>query len=181
MDVIERLQNDGRFQINPVTLDCFKKRKLLDYRYIVIPVGKIRRHQAGRVFSLYETDVYRYLEHPEGEAKAKYEQYVMDPINQKDHPGRSLAEFSELQQSFAEYDPLKGAIVVNQFYCVMDGQHRSCLLLKQYGADYRIPVVQIRFGDYKIIGKIRINNCTISNACCIVTEGVTIRRLCGSL
>ena len=158
LECIEQLQKDTRFKINPMTLQNFKKRKLISYQYIEIPIGKIRRHQDGKVFSLYETDAYRYLANPNGETKSQYARYAANPINQKDHPNRSVEDFDNLKEEFTQYDPLKGVIVVNQFYCVMDGQHRSCILLNLYGESYRIPVVKIRFGDYKLIGKIRINN-----------------------
>ena len=159
-EVITKIKQQKRFNINPHTLQLLEKRNVKSFELIEIPVGKIRRHLDGKVMSLYKTDPYKFLSDDSDTAKENYEKYVNRPLNREDNPDRSVECFNTLINSFSGelYDIKKGIIIVNQFYQVMDGQHRSCILLKKYGEDLKIPVLKIKFGDYKIIGKIRINN-----------------------
>lgn len=160
MSIIEQIKKDDRFYVNPVTLSLMEKRDIRGYKLIRIPVGKIRRHLNGRVFSLYKTDVYRYLTDESAEAKEKYKMYTANPMNREDNPNRSPEEFDKLISDFGktQYDVHKGIIIVNQYYCIMDGQHRCCIMLREYGENYVIPVLRVKYGDYPVIGRISINN-----------------------
>lgn len=40
---------------------------------------------------------------------------------------------------------LNGGVFLNQFNIVQEGQHRCCILLKYYGADYIIKVVKLYY------------------------------------
>ena len=65
-------------------------------------VGKIRRHLDGKVFSLYKTDVYRYLSDESEAAKEKYKEYAAAPFNQADNPNRSPEEYDKLIKNFTK-------------------------------------------------------------------------------
>ena len=160
MTVVEQIKNDKRFYVNPITLSLMEKRDIRSYEVVQIPVGKIRRHLDGKVFSLYKTDVYRYLADESEAAKKKYKEYAAAPFNQEDNPNRSPEEYDKLITNFTkeEYDIHKGIIIINQYNCIMDGQHRCCIMLKEHGEDHIITVLRVKYGDYPLIGRISINN-----------------------
>ena len=105
---------------------------------------------------MYDTKVYKYLTGT-SDGIAAYQEY----IDICDVPFRSFDCYNQLIKEVNEnggYDIKKGAIVVDQNYFIIDGQHRSCLLLYKYGAKYKVKVVQIFYTKYRfsVIRKMRI-------------------------
>lgn len=150
-DLKRKIKADDRFYINDISLNYIFRRNVVGYKLIEIPVGKIRRYYDKKVFSLYKTDPYRYLNDPfDSKTSLEYEKYCVN--NCEDNPERSIDTFHKLSSDFTtnRYDITKGIIVVDQYNFIMDGQHRACILLKQYGEYYRIQVLKIRLADYGV-------------------------------
>ena len=148
MNLREQMERDDRFDINPITMDSlFGCRTIYKYKLKKIEIGKIRRFENKKISMLQETDTYRYLEDPESEEnQMAYEEYCKQGKNLKDNPNRSQDTFMSLKDTFEEekYDPKKGIIVINQYNCIVDGFHRSCIFLKKYGPQYQVEVLQIK-------------------------------------
>lgn len=147
----EDLQNDDRFYIDEWNLDKFvAHKKIRKYRIKYIQLGSILRNLNKEIYELSKTDVYRYLEQDVVTEK-DYEQYRR-LCSGDDYIHHTLKSFQDLQEQLenTEYDIKKGAVVIDQFRCIIDGQHRSCILLKKYGPAYEIPVVQVVYSDVGI-------------------------------
>lgn len=151
-NIVERLKKESRFYINKTTLNCLLNRgEIRSYKLVKIPLNKIRRRYKG-LHSLESTDVYHFLENPNDKNyRQKYLEYCNIPGARKDNPDRSVETFEKLINEFAnmEYDIKNGIIVVDQFYQVQEGFHRSCILLKNKGGSYKIEVLKIVY-RYKI-------------------------------
>lgn len=146
----ETLKNDDRFYVDDWNLDKFVAHKaIVKYRIKEMKVGDILRKWNGRIYPLNESDVYKCLE-KKSATEADYEVYRKNCSND-DYEHHTLESFQLLQKELdtETYDLKKGAIFVDQFNCIIDGQHRSCILLMKYGSEYTIPVVEI---TYKQLG-----------------------------
>ena len=116
------------------------------YKVVKLKIGKIRRAVDGKITTLYDTINYQFLmNQKDEELRNKYEEYCTDIKNTHDNPKRSISTFKEIEDGIAnsDYDIHKGAIIVNQYNFIQDGLHRSCVLLKKYGPDYKIDVLKI--------------------------------------
>ena len=143
----KELESDPRFRINPEALDSlFRTHQIYSYELTEIPVGKIRRYKNQKLSLLTDTDNYRYLVNPDSdENKAAYQRYCKDATNTKDNAGRSEEMFQALMTQFQKepYDPQKGIIIVDQYNCILDGLHRSCIFLRLFGADHPLTVLRM--------------------------------------
>jgi len=115
------------------------------FALIRIKVGDIKRRWGDKVYSLTECSPYKYLETRDEKI---YQKYIQKHINlglANVNTAWDIQSFLKLEKSIQKngYDPTKSVIVVNQDNIILDGQHRSCLLLYQYGKDYEIPVIQV--------------------------------------
>ncbi len=156
MKIYEKLLKDKRFYINPYDFERIIKRKIISYSFIEIPVGKIRRYLDGKIFDLYDTDAYKLLDNPKSKkVQQQYDKYCEEYCYE--YEKRSKEKFKKLVVDIIkeEYDPQKGVIVVDQLYIIADGQHRACILLKNYGPDYKIKVLKINCIDIGIKTYIR--------------------------
>ena len=145
---VNDLKDDCRFYIDDRNINRLLRDKVYKYRVIEIPVGGILRKQevTGRIISLYDTKVYQYLKDtPEG--RKAYQEYV-DLCNVS---FRSFDNYDKLRTEIKNcgYDIMKGAIVIDQDCLILDGQHRSCLLLKKYGPQFKVKVVQLFYNKSK--------------------------------
>lgn len=139
------LASDNRFYINPETLLYLSRKPIYDYEITEIQIGKIRRKLWGKVFSLYKTESWQYLQNPNNEIiKNKYQRYAK--IATVDKADRTEKTYQDLILSFSnnEYDIKKGIIVINQYYFIEEGLHRCCILLMKYGEKHRIQVLKIK-------------------------------------
>ncbi len=141
----EAIKADDRFYIDDWNLERITKRKIISYRVETIPVGNIWRLIEGKIIPLRETDVYKYLDGDEI-ARKKYEAYCNSELCQG-NDARSVRAYESLISLLRSemYDMERGAIFVDQLNIILEGQHRSCILLKEFGPDYRIPVVKVQY------------------------------------
>ena len=146
-ELLETLSHDDRFKVNSYVLDYLKKRPFSKYKPVEIKVGQIHRFIDSKVFSLYKTTPYRLINDIDN--PKMQEEYRTYCIRAKiDNPDRSLENCMQLVNNFEDYDINKGIILVDQFNCIIDGQHRACLLLHKFGEDYKIKVLKLHFTDY---------------------------------
>lgn len=140
----EQIVEDSRFFIDEFNLNRIYNEKLQSYSVEKISVGRILRQYGKKIMPLYETDVYKFLSQSEKSIVA-YRQYC-DNIGME---RRSIANYNSLiEQIKADgYDILKGAIFINQHNLILEGQHRSCILLQQYGPSYCIDVVRFVYSE----------------------------------
>ena len=126
--------------------EMLTRRMVLYHKIISIPVGIIKRNLFGTFMGLEETDVYRYLESP-GDESRKQEYINYCKIARDDNPDRSIETYNSLIAQITEegYDINKGAIVVDQFNCVLDGQHRACIIKYFFGDDYIVSVLKLYY------------------------------------
>lgn len=139
----KKLLSDIRVKIDEEAHINVFRRPIIYYRIIDIPVGKIRRVKEGKIISLKDSCVYKWLS---GEcSEEEYLEYCNN--NNYDKRDRSPQLFSQVineVKSFG-YKLEYGAIVIDQYNCIIDGLHRSSYLLSTFGEDYIIPVVKIYY------------------------------------
>ena len=138
----KELCNDKRFYVDQRNLDRLMNGAYYDgYSVNDIKVGDILRYWQGYIYSLYETRVFSYLNNT-AEGRKKYKEYVDICGNVS---FRSERQYEILIEEIRKnpYDIKKGAIFINQYNFILEGQHRCCILLKSYGPDYKIKVVRL--------------------------------------
>lgn len=135
-----RLLDDDRFTID---YDFFYRvlemRPVTKYRIVETRLGDLTRYwYDGRLYPLEQCPPYRYLC---GDKEA-YESYC---LQNKVVTGFEMSpeRFDRLCESMAEYDPKSMPVVFGPRNIIQDGQHRSCILLKKFGPDYKIKVLRI--------------------------------------
>lgn len=142
----ERILNDNRFRIDNEVMSCLNGRKILYYTIVELPIKRIKRNLHGKIISLQETDVYRYLCEPTKEdVIAQYQKYC--DANNADNKERSINTFNKLINTIEieDYDIKKGIVIVDQFNCILDGQHRVCILRNKYGEEYVIRALKLYY------------------------------------
>lgn len=144
----EDLEKDSSFYIDDRNIKRLLCDMVYKYRVIEIPIGDIVRKQevTGRIISLYDTKVFQYLKNtPEG--RSAYQEYV-DLCNVS---FRSFENYDKLRMEIKDsgYDIMKGAIVIDQDFLILDGQHRCCLLLERFGPQYNVRVVQLFYNKFR--------------------------------
>lgn len=144
----EELNGSKDFYIEPSEVEeLVYGSKVTHYHCSSIPLGKIRRSKDGRFTSFKETVNYKFLfSNGSDEAYETYQAYANEPGNRRDNPGRSPELYLRLQNEVLSggYDPKKGIIVLDQYNNVLVGLHRACILLREFGEEYSIPVLKTR-------------------------------------
>ena len=109
------------------------------FELIIIPLKDILS-QSG--LPLIQMPTYQYLA---TRNKTIYLNYLSGTMQNKTAQTWSLTRFQTLERKINKegYNPQKSAIVINQNNELLDGLHRSSILLYKYGPDYEIPVVQV--------------------------------------
>ena len=142
----QEIENDNRFFINSVTLsDILMRVNIKRYELRQVKIGTLR-HNYGKLMAIYETIPYKYLDNPTDEKCINdYLEYCKIPSAKKDNPDRSIDCYNKLRNRFSEeeYNIQKGVIVIDQFYNIQEGLHRSCILFKKYGTKHKVQVLQI--------------------------------------
>lgn len=142
----QEIENDNRFFINSVTLtDILRRVNIKRYELRHVKIGRLR-HNYGKLMAIYETIPYKFLDNPTDEKCIKdYLEYCDIPSAKKDNPDRSIDCYNNLMNHFSveEYNIQKGIIVIDQFYKIQEGLHRSCILLKKYGSQHKVQVLYI--------------------------------------
>lgn len=143
-----QMENDSRFKINDEAMESlFKNHLIYDYKLDKIPLGRIRRTIGKKIYKLEDTINYKLIiDRNNAFLNEEYNIYSTEENNLKDNSSRSLATFNALidRLNKEEYSLKKGAIIVNQFNFIIDGLHRSCILLSQYGEEHIIEVVRVK-------------------------------------
>lgn len=139
----EELINDKRFYIDDRNINrLLNDHPVKSYQVTFIKVGMILRKLSNcdNIVPLNQTYVYKYLEGGEV-GKRAYEEFRKIC---KYSPLRSEEIYDNLIQQIGntDYDIKKGAIVVDQYNLILDGMHRSSILLRKYGANHIIQVVR---------------------------------------
>ena len=143
MVTLQQLKNDNRFYVDDFNLNrIIKAHKYLFYTITTIEIGKILRLKddgSEEIVPLSETLVYKYLIGKETDYS--YKEYCKSHLT----PYRSLDYFKNLINVIKEegYNIQKGAIFIDQHSIIVEGQHRCCILLKEFGPEYKIPVVRL--------------------------------------
>ena len=135
-----RLLDDPRFDLD---FDFFYRSlemlPIRSYEVVEVRLGDIRRIWTDRrAYPLDELPPSRYLA---GDV-AGYEAYCSDNAVRTGYR-MSRERFDALCESMADYDDRRMPVVLGDGNFIMDGQHRSCILLRKFGPDYRIRVVRI--------------------------------------
>ena len=136
---------DDRFFIDKFNYNrIFADLPVKKYEIASIRLGDILMHIEGKNYHLQDTAAYQYLSNTE-EATTQYDAYC-DKYGKK-NKNRSKKSYDDLIEQFEDYDIKKGAIFVNQYNMLLDGQHRSCLMLKKYGPDHVVEVVRVYIAE----------------------------------
>ena len=148
--LMKEMKNDSRFYIRDDILRSILHKKPAKYEICKIRLGDIKRDWKGTIYSLTEVSPYAYI--TQGD-KERYIAYI-----KKHFEGRELSkeEFDNIVRRWIArkddtissvkhngYDVHKGIIVLDERNTVWDGQHRSCVLLSQFGPDYEVTVLRI--------------------------------------
>ena len=136
-----RLLDDDRFELDADFVYRILERKpVVAYEVAEIRLEDIRRIWAdGRAKPLSACAPYRYLE---GDG-AGYDRYCRENAEAYGFE-MSRERFEALRRSMDDFDPRRMPVVYGDANIILDGQHRSCVLLRRYGPDHRIRVVRIR-------------------------------------
>lgn len=137
-----------------------KKYKFHDFR-----LSNIYMEMEKEVLQLQNTVVFQYVKN-QNNGQSDYEKYCN--TYGKMNPNRNKDSFNNLINEFENelYDPKKGVIIINQYGLLLDGQHRCCILLKMFGEDYKVKVLQLhiryslrrRIEIYYKLLRMRFNN-----------------------
>lgn len=131
------------FYIDPFNLErIFKDNTFTRLRIKNIKVGKIIMPYPGAYIKLEESPVYKFLSGEENDIN-NYAYYCEK--YGKANSNRTVDSYKTLINEFTvgSYDINRGIIVVNQANVLLDGQHRSCLLLNKYGRNHIIQVLEV--------------------------------------
>lgn len=151
---IEDFQADDRFYVDAWNLKRIMVMPVRNYSVCKIRIGDIIRELEGNIYRLEDTDVYRYLDGSES-SKAVYREYCL--TNGGANSNRREDSYNTLIKELSKkgYDIKKGAIFVNQYNMVQEGQHRCCVLLYLYGPEKMIDVVKLHYGGLRIRQRVR--------------------------
>lgn len=135
-----RMLEDDRFELDPeFVYRVLERVPAFSYEVAEIPVGEIRRVWTdGRSLPLAACAPYRYLE---GDGDG-YDRYCAENAKASGFE-MSRTRFEALRQSMATFDPRRMPVVYGDCNVILDGQHRSCILLKRFGPAHRVKVVRI--------------------------------------
>lgn len=135
-----RLLDDPRFDLDDdFVYRAFEFCEVNGYEVVEVNLGDIHRVWTdNRLYRLEDCAPYRYIM---GDAAA-YGCYCREnpPLLGTQ---MSCDRFERLRLSMKAYDPRRMPIVFGDRNIIVDGQHRCCILLKQFGPSYRLPVVRI--------------------------------------
>lgn len=137
----KKFSNDKRFFIEKNVLKRIFYKPIYKYKIIKIKIGKIYRGIDNQIINLSETEVYKYLNNQINEQE--YINYLKKYSRSDEN--HSIEYFKRLVENFKEYDLKSGAIIVDNLNVIVDGQHRACILLTNFGTEYEIEVVKIYY------------------------------------
>lgn len=116
------------------------------FELIRVPLKKLSVAWKGQCFLLSESPKYTCLKKHDWNIYLSLLDYSRkNKIISSTTEHCSLERFQKLKQKIEKegYQPQKSAIVVNEDFYILDGQHRASILLYLHGGDYEIPVIQV--------------------------------------
>ena len=123
---------DDRFFVNSSDVDRIFNRNVKKYEICNIKLKDIRKKIDNKIIDLEDTKSYKYL--IKKIDSVEYNKYCeRDTFEYENH---SLDSFNKLIKDFKKYSLYDGAIVIDQFGLIRDGQHRASILLNKYGPDF---------------------------------------------
>ena len=152
MTLKEQFYNDDRFKVKDSDIERIFKSKIKKYDISKIKVSAIKKNLKSKIIPLSETESYKFLDNKID--KKEYSKYCKTQTFE--YEKHSLESFNNLVDSFQEYKLKDGAIVIDQFGIIRDGQHRASILLKKYGKDYEISVVKVYYKGIRIKTRIKL-------------------------
>ena len=134
-----RLLDDPRFELD---YDFFYRSlemlPIRAYEVVEVRLGDIRRVWTDqRSYALDQLPPYRYID---GDVSG-YEHYCRD--NAETGYLMSRGRFDALLESMSAYDERRMPVVMGRGNFLLDGQHRSCILMKRFGPEHRIKVLRL--------------------------------------
>lgn len=147
-----RIINNEKIKISDDFCLRFLEHALIEnYNYEKIALGEIKREFNNTYYPLNQCSPYLFLE---GEKK-RYINYCLNNrrtdymnISEKEFQKKIKKECVKSYQNLIErinktgYQS-KNPIIVDQNNCILDGQHRACILLKKYGSNHKITVLKL--------------------------------------
>lgn len=136
-----RIAENPKYSISPDFVWMVLEMRFMNkYKEEKMSIDRIRREYFdGKIMNLEECEPYRYL-CGDVDTYKKYTKY------QKEHklPFMSISRFESLIGSIKKNGYMdKYPIIVDDKNIVWDGQHRACILLKEFGKDYRVNVLKV--------------------------------------
>lgn len=135
-----RLLDDDRFRLDyEFFYRVLEPRRITKYEIAIIPLGAITRYwYDGKLYPLSECAPYKLLC---GDTAA-YDEYCRKnkAISGFD---MTIDRFAALQEKMDKFDEKSMPVVVGKRNIIIDGQHRSCILLKRFGPHHHIKVLRI--------------------------------------
>lgn len=144
--IIRLLSHDNRFFIDDENLSYLRTLGVRKYDIDSIELGQILRDYDDGLYPICHALPYRFITHPDdAKTREEYKQYCRLSRNQIGTDDRSVETFLSLKKEVLAngYDLSQGAIVVDQFNIILEGQHRCCILLSEYGENHRVNVVRV--------------------------------------
>jgi len=139
-NAFDTLVSDERFDLDAdfvYKILEWQRDKLSEYLFTKTSISEIKRRWFHDFIPLHDLAPYRYLD---GDTNT-YDEYCAYHIK---HNLSSMTRerYDTLIASFKQngFDQRK-AIVITQDNVILDGQHRLCILLKQFGDQYQVPTV----------------------------------------
>ena len=118
-----------------------ESRSLTSYEVVRLRLGDIRRKtNDGDVVPLSACAPYRYL----CGDMVGYDDYCRSNLRLTGF-AMSVPRFEALRVSMRSYDPRRMPVVSGAGNVVIDGQHRCCILLAEFGPDHEIDVLRLLF------------------------------------
>lgn len=143
---IKLLSHDNRFFIDDENLGYLRTLGVYKYDVDSIKLGQILRDYEDGLYPISHALPYRFIINPDdAQTLQEYERYCRLSRNQIGIEDRSPEAFLSLKKEVLAngYDLSRGAIVIDQFNIIVEGQHRCCILLDEYGANHRVNVVRV--------------------------------------
>ncbi len=147
----QRLLSNPLFNIDyEFFYKVLESKSIYKYEIVEVCLGEIKRiWDDGKVYNLTEVAPFKYLNDKKNGSRV-YNQYCEE--NRKVH-GFSMGvdRFKTLIESvnINGFDS-KNMPVIDQDNCIMDGQHRSCILLHKYGPNHKIKVLKLWLNPIKL-------------------------------
>ncbi len=157
--LLRRMRNDSRFYVGDTWLnndgnDMLKNyiisQPVRKYEIDTIKLGDINIQLQDKKSSLCDSPIYTYIRGDEESYRAfsrKCFEYWHPDEDIHALIDRDVARYNDTIRRITNdgYDIRKGAIIVDDHNVLLDGAHRSCVLMSLFGPEYEISVLKIYY------------------------------------